>query len=388
MEQMTLVDKSRMKRSNRRLLFQEVYQNPAISRPELARRTGISVMSAGRIVDELCALGLLRERGEAENHAQGRPPRLLQVARETLLCAGAFIEPDGVQVGVCDPYGGLSYLRAHEAHIRDMQPEDAVTLIASLLADARRECPGTLAYVGVSVPGLTDNVSGVVRFSSQLRWRELALAGMLEARMPGVSVAADNDIKAWALAEKQFGAAAEYRDAVMLHVASGIGAAAVVDGALHRGRGNMAGEIGHIAVDPGGRMCQCGRIGCIQTELSDWGILREARAVCPGAELADVFTAYDAGEGWACALVSRVAAVAAMTVNLLVNTYAPEAVVLCGGIFERFPTLYHLVSEARQRPLNAFSDSGFELKMSKFGAQGAVIGAAALAFQKMLDDVI
>ena len=198
----------------------------------------------------------------------------------------------------------------------------------------------------------------------------------------------DNDVKAWALAERQFGALRAHDNAVLLSIGNGVGAAVLLEGEIYRGRNSMAGEIGHVSVGGSERLCECGKLGCLEAELSDRAIVRQARLARPEATLDDVFDDCARGRPWACALMERVVDNACIAINLLANAYAPDAIVLCGSLVDRYPVFLRRVEACYSNRLSAFMRGTFELRATAFGAQGGLIGAAALAFRHRLDEII
>lgn len=177
---------------------------------------------------------------------------------------------------------------------------DAETLCAflvSLASAVRQESAEPLSGIGVSAGAPTDAQRGLVFTAPNLPgWGTdgFPLAERLSAALGGLPVRIENDADATALAEHRFGAGRGTRNMAFLTVGTGIGSGLILNGALHRGRRGAGGEIGHIAVVPGGRLCRCGLRGCLEAYASgptlaelavEWGWRGEAtgRAVVEGA---------------------------------------------------------------------------------------------------------
>ena len=116
---------------------------------------------------------------------------------------------------------------------------------------------------------------------------------------------------------------------VVLSIGDGIGAAVILNGEIYRGREIMAGEIGHIYLNPAGKICECGKVGCLSTHLSQRTILAEARTVYPNIDMKGLFDYFQRGDSFAVALITQVVEYTSIAINLLANTYAPEVVLLC-----------------------------------------------------------
>lgn len=150
-----------------------------------------------------------------------------------------------------------------------------VDALAVLVHELRRD-HGT-GPVGVGIPGMLDR-AGRLRFSPNLP----AAAGghlgrALSARLGGEPVHVDNDANCAALAELEMGAARGARTALVVTLGTGIGGAVIVDGMVQGGAHGLAGEVGHMVVDPSGPACPCGGRGCWERYASGPGLARLAR---------------------------------------------------------------------------------------------------------------
>ena len=167
----------------------------------------------------------------------------------------------------------------------------------NVLVTARRESPATdtremeeaiedlvqelrtmhdIAAVGVGAAGFIDARRSTVLFSPNLAWRNEPLRRDLEARI-GLPVVIENDANAAAWGEFTFGAGVEVDDFLLVTVGTGVGGGVVLNGELHRGAFGVGGEIGHIRVVPGGRICGCGNRGCWEQYASGTALVRDTR---------------------------------------------------------------------------------------------------------------
>ncbi len=122
--------------------------------------------------------------------------------------------------------------------------------------------------IGISFGGPVDYESGIVRLSHHVTgWENIPLQQMFESEF-GVPVRVDNDANVAALGEYQFGAGQGVADMMYLTVSTGVGGGWVLNGRSWRGHEGMAGEIGHMTVDPNGPLCLCGKRGCVERYAS------------------------------------------------------------------------------------------------------------------------
>lgn len=145
------------------------------------------------------------------------------------------------------------------------------SLIHSLLQSAKP------AAIGVSFGGPVDATTGTVRLSHHVSgWENIPLKDLLEKEF-GVFVSVDNDANVAALGEHRFGAGQGYESLFYITVSTGVGGGWILNNQPWRGAGGMAGEIGHIIVDPSGPMCLCGKRGCVERLASGVYIARDVR---------------------------------------------------------------------------------------------------------------
>lgn len=184
-----------------------------------------------------------------------------------------------------------------------------------------------IVSVGVGVPGQVGE-EGVVRHAVNLGVEDLDLATILRERT-GHPVVVDNDVKAAALgAARILGAAGSF---VYLNLGTGVAAGHVVDGRLHRGRRGTAGEIGHIAVDPGGHACRCGQRGCIET-LAGGAYVAEQWGQSSDYPVLAVFDAADRGDERATRIRDGIARGVASALTVLTLSIDPDRMVVGGGV--------------------------------------------------------
>ena len=162
------------------------------------------------------------------------------------------------------------------ARSRRTTPGDGEGLMA-VVADVVAELdPGGRLPVGVAIAGLIDR-SGVFRYGPNVAARDLAVADRLAATLARPIVVV-NDASAATVAEQRVGAASGLDDVVMFTLGTGVGGGVIARGRLVEGHHGMAGELGHVIVEDGGRRCPCGTAGCIEAYASGRAIEAAARA--------------------------------------------------------------------------------------------------------------
>ena len=192
------------------------------------------------------------------------------------------------------------------------------------------------------------------------------MRALLEARLEQ-PVLVDNEVRALAMAEHQYGAARDAHTVVFFDAGYGVGGAVILDGALYRGRRGAAGEFGHNTVDPEGPRCGCGNRGCLEVFTSASGLTARAReaiaagqqsALTPeGPTLEQLLSAARQGDALAAALLNRAAVFLGLAVANAIDNRDPELVVLSGEVI-RDAALFEALLAAEQRSVLETGRSG------------------------------
>jgi len=142
---------------------------------------------------------------------------------------------------------------------------------------AKYEAGATLLGIGIGVPGIIDMRTGMVRESPNLPgWSDSPVRDEIEEKL-GTRVILENDANSAAFGEKWLGAARDTEDVAMLTLGTGVGGGLVLGGRIWHGMTGMAGEFGHITVEPEGQLCGCGNRGCVEQYASATAVVRMAR---------------------------------------------------------------------------------------------------------------
>jgi len=260
--------------------------------------------------------------------------------------------------------------------------ERVATAVATLSSDPQ-------AAVGVAVPGFFDTRAGVVRSSPNFpAWEDVPLRRLLRERL-GRETSVDNDANAAVVGEAWVGAAAGLSDVVMLTLGTGVGTGFLVNGGVVRGARGAAAEGGHVRLPDGRRLCGCGRRGCLEAYTSGPGIVATAAHVWgmeerpdPPATAEALFALHAEGDLQAADAVGRFAVHLAQGITTLVHVFAPEAVVLGGGVatsLEQFREFLEM--GIRGLAIPACAADVLPIRAAELGTAAGAVGAARIALQ-------
>ncbi len=384
------------KAHNDSLVLSTIYEAGEISRAAVARRTGLSRTSVGEAVGELLERGLVKEIGRGRP-SLGKPPILLRVRAD----ARHLI---GVDLSGADFRGAVINLRGEIRRALNV-PRDgrsgtaAVELVYKLVDALAAEADAPLLGLGIGTPGLIDLQRGSpVHWAVNLDWLDVPLRDLLAARY-GLPVYVLNDSQAAAMGEYFFGAHDGTGNLVVIKSEEGLGAGVVLEGRLLHGDHFGAGEIGHLVFDDGGRTCQCGNRGCLETVASASAILRAVSAAaradpfsilhqaatCDEAlDMAAVLRAYEAGDECVRRVVVEASRALGLAIAMLVGTLNVQNIVIAGRVTELGEPLLELVrAEGCRRSLAALARAT-RVNFSAIGADITALGAAAVLLHQEL----
>ncbi|HKN52524.1 MAG TPA: ROK family protein [Amycolatopsis sp.] len=239
---------------------------------------------------------------------------------------------------------------------------------------------GAPAAVGVVVPGIVDEEIRVCHFSANLDWREVPFGEILESRL-GLPVAFGHDVTAGGLAEFRVGAGQGCTEAAFIPVGTGIAAALMLGGRIHRAHG-LAGEVGHIDVGHSLK-CGCGAVGCLEAISSAAAIARRytERTGRPAAGAREVVDAARAGDEVAVAVVSDALDGLGHGIRTLLTLLGPEVIVLGGGLFTAADYVLEPVRD--WLAANLTFQRMPELRIAKLGDEAGRLGAGILALDRL-----
>ena len=219
------------------------------------------------------------------------------------LRVGIDLGGTAIKAGAVSLEGAILERRSIPAEL-ERGPLDLADRIAGLAREL--ECSGG---VGIGVPGLLDRDAGKVITSANLHQIDgFPLVDAVAERLgvPSSHVALENDANVAALGEAWAGAGRKDPDFLMVTLGTGVGGGVVLGGEVVTGSGGLAGEIGHICVEPGGQECGCGRLGCLETLASATAASRRAQAAGLPADLAEVNALASSGDASAATLLADV----------------------------------------------------------------------------------
>ena len=250
--------------------------------------------------------------------------------------------------------------------------------------------------IGVGAPN-GNYYTGNIEFAPNLPWKGIIPFANMMADKFGIPTALTNDANAAAVGEMIYGAARGMKNFIMITLGTGVGSGIIIDGKIVYGHDGFAGELGHvIVVRNNGRMCGCGRSGCLEAYASATGVARSAREILetstklsllrniPSSDITskDVFDAAMEGDEIAIEIFNFTGKILGEAFADFVAFSAPEAIILFGGLSKAGDLILNpIVENMEKNMLNIWKGKVKVLFSELKEADAAVLGASALAWE-------
>ena len=376
-----------VRRHNVASLLRLLHVLGSCSRSDLTALTGLNRSTVGALTSELVDVGLVEESAPVGRGGAGRPS--IVVALQNHQHAYVLAIDVGVDHLIVARVGlGGRVLDRRE--LRRAPGPYAPSVILGEIAElaqavlASAEAGSTWVGVGAAVTGVVRHSDGLVRLAPNLEWVDVPFGALLaETLNTSLPVTVGNEADLGAVAEHTRGAAAGVRNAIFLSGEIGLGGGIILDDALMNGAGGYGGEIGHMVVNPNGRVCRCGSRGCWETEVGAMALVLAAGLADGGVE--GVLAAVALGDAQAKAALRRFGRWLGIGIANLVNIFNPDVIVFGGALRHLLPATESVVREKLAFALTAPREQ-VRLVLPQLGADAALLGAAESAFALLLDD--
>jgi predicted NBD/HSP70 family sugar kinase len=369
---------------NRRIVLNLIRTRQPISRADMARLSGLQRSTISLIVEELIQESWVQE-GPTGRLPRGRRPTFLRL-NDNRVIIGVDLRPSQISIALADVNGKFTSQETLPT------PADPAAAIGELVVRIQRiiaACNGKMVEgIGISLPGRFDHERDRLVFAPNLHWPEIDLRTPL-TEATGLDVELENAANACVLSAVWFGQTTLCRNLVAVTVSEGIGTGLLVNGRLVSGAGGMAGEFGHVALDPAGPLCSCGSHGCWEVYGSNRAALRYYCESVPGSDglnFLELLSLADQGDSRAEKALETMAHYLGRGMRMIVAGLAPERIVVIGDLtraWHRFGPVIEAEVQSQVLPGGTVP----ELLPAHEDGMARLRGTVALILQKHFGDI-
>jgi glucokinase len=261
--------------------------------------------------------------------------------------------------------------------------ENMARLVQEILSENQNP---QICGIGIGSPGpLNRKTRRILSTANLVGFENFPLGDELESRLK-TPVFLENDARAAAFGEKQYGAAKTFQNFILLTFGTGVGGGVFVNNHMMYGKSDAACELGHLCIHPGGLRCGCGLSGCMEAYVSASAIERRSVNFFDSPKKApEIFQMFLKQDRSAQKYLKEITTDIAVGLGSLINIFDPEAIILGGGLFSSGgePLTSMIVAETKH---HCFSSSYQDLKIipSALHGEAGILGAAGVVFYNML----
>lgn len=353
----TLAKRGTSREINRQIALTLIRTHQPVSRADLARLMETNRASVTFLVNELLEENLVREGAQGNQKVRGRKPTFLYLNSQNSCAVAVDVRASRTYLMMTDSIGRQTGDIVSFPTVFD--PERFVEHLGGqirlMVGDDLDRCNG----VGIVIPGMVDQRSGLVISAPQLGWRHVNIRNPLEKALDGIPIHIENSGKACALSQiwSTRGDRLSHGDIVFVSVSDGVGVGVVINGELMRGRHNTAGEFAHVPLSIDGPLCACGASGCWEAYISNLATLsryfgrniggRKPKAVdVADFTIEDLIARARGGDSKALTALHSTARYLGLGLASVINAVDPSRIYIGGEITEAWDLIHSEVRDA------------------------------------------
>ncbi|TRN25897.1 MULTISPECIES: sugar metabolism global transcriptional regulator Mlc [Vibrio] len=380
-----------IKQVNAGRVYKLIDQKGPISRIDLSKESELAPASITKITRELIEAHLIHETTVQEAISRGRPAVGLQTNNEGWQFLSMRLGRGYLTIALHELGGDV--LIDTKIDIHEIDQDDVLQRLLFEIDEffqTYAEQLGRVTSIAITLPGLVNSDQGIVLQMPHYNVENLALGPEIY-KATGLPVFVANDTRAWALAEKLFGHSQDVDNSVLISIHHGLGAGIILDGRVLQGRHGNIGELGHIQIDPQGKRCHCGNIGCLETVASSQAIREQvAERIAAGEAsslsekahdditIEDICAAAAEGDPLAVDVVETLGRYLGSAIAIVINLFNPEKVLIGGVINQAKNVLYPAIQRCIEEQSLPVYHQDLQLVESRFYKQATMPGAALI----------
>jgi len=391
---MPAADRTLLRAINRFNVLHAIREKKMISRVDIAKSTGLSQASVTGITADLIREDLLFEK-QAGKSIGGRRPILLALNPEGAYTVGVFLSFQQISVVIVNLQADI--LASDTLSI--MKQKNTPENIAELIVQAIHSCmwktdlsKKQISGVGVAIPGLVDSQTGLIRFLPNYQWESVNLRDIIHTKIQ-IPTYVENSANTLTLAEQWFGDGKGLDNFITINLEHGVGMGVVINGQLYRGHKGIAGEFGHVTMDPKGPLCRCGKKGCLEAFVGNNAILRQAKEAAKKGKwkpadpnnitIEEVIQAAREGENCLKKIFKDAGRILGIGLSNLLEIFNPSKIIISGKGVNAGDLLFDTMHKTIPNHLSTKTDHTTDVIVQAWNPTDNARGAGALVLQEV-----
>ena len=370
------------------------------SAPVLSKWLKTSLPTCIVLLNDLIASGYVKNFGIGESSG-GRKPNLYGLPEDRYYVISCDFARFSANMAIMDcNHKFVTPIIEIDTNIDDPELADKLYAAAHKLMIDHQISDEKVYGLGVDMPGLINSKTGI---NYTIKDEKRQYIGRDLKQKFNKLIYVDNDARMHAYGEFHFGAAKDYKDAIIIHWSWGLGLGIFINGQLCSGKSGFAGEFSHIPIVENGELCICGKRGCLETIASSNTIMTRVKQGITNKEISslirqfenhpqditpeDVITAAREGDEFCIAILSEIGKAMGKGLSYIIQLLNPEIIVLSGPLSKAKQYVLSPIQQSLNRfCLEKISESTL-LLISDMGDRTALLGTSELIFQKVFTEI-
>ncbi|MHB8063802.1 MAG: ROK family transcriptional regulator [Ruminiclostridium sp.] len=382
-------DQSNMKLNNLRAIFQILSDRSPISRADIAKISGMSPTSITRFINDMSLENLILETSSAVKKV-GRTATLMTINSDFCYSVGINIDSNYLHVSLLDfnkHVVGYSYNKLNSPYPGTVEIVDNGYQLYQNVLKQNGILSEKVIGLGVSIVGIID-YEHILAFVPQFKWESVDLYNMLHEKFNLENIIIENDCNSAVIGECVKNPRYRQQTVAFIGLGTGVGSSLCINGELfNQGSRFTLSEIGHTTVDPNGILCDCGRVGCLQTYIAEGALVIRAQQADPSIQsLDDIYKAWCAQVSWALELIQQSCTYIKIAINNIACLYNPHTILLGGDLVDHYWDMFQTVLECQDKIFKALQNK-IEIIPLLNMYQSSILGISARVQQIYLNNV-
>lgn len=376
--------------------IKSLYYKKLLTSADVSSFTGKSIPHATKVLNTLKKFGIVEEKGFADSSG-GRKPLNYSLFSSSFYLLSVAMDQFSLQMVIVDLNNSFaSEIARHEIDIHTLKTIDLVYYIKTFV-DGLPITKESILGIGLTMPGFVNTEKGINY--TYMNMADQSLVKYLQQQL-AIPVFLENDSTAIALAEQKFGIAADEKNVMVVNLGWGIGLGMILNDQIFRGNNGLAGEFSHIPLFKNGKLCKCGKHGCLETEASLIAVTETAeRGIFNGQttslrqyEIIDadnIINEAIKGDMFSVKLISEAAYHVGEGLAILIHLMNPGTIVLSGKGAVVGKLWLSPIQQALNEHCIPMLTNFTKIKLSNLNTKAQLIGGAALVVEnlgKILED--
>lgn len=382
------------------LILNVIREHEPITRARIAEITDLNIPTISEILNDLIEKKIV-EIASYDISTGGRKPMLVRLNPAYGYIIGVGVESTYIR-GILTDMSCNVVAVEHIPAARELSQKSILDDLRACIGRLVEAVPGEkekISGIGIGMTGLIDRARGVSLAFPQLEsWREVPVARIVSEEF-GIQTFLGNNVAVSTMGVQQYGYGHNIDNFIYVHLGPGVGMGMVINGEFYQGDARLAGELGHITIQPDGPLCYCGNYGCLETVSSESAVKKKIKEALEqgvksrlndfsddidGMPMEEFFKAAGEGDRLAHNILEQTGEHLGIGMANVINLLNPRLIVLGGTFADAGELLINSIKRTLQSRSLEQSEKHCELKISKLGLDAGAKGAVALVLKHLL----